>query len=569
MEKVRNQSEVAAFYNRISIGLLIGVVVAFALAAFFAYASQSALAEKHDLTMSAIEFMDGQTFLTSEVRAYAADAHEIHYENYNREVSETKRRERGLASLKAIGITPEEEALITRMSDLSNSIMPFEARAIDFVRKSGDHANAINEVFGLEYAGVVNEINSLNSKFRSILEERQEAKVETYVLLSRVMNIILGVMTIFTIFLQIKNMRYVRSEIITPVQRIQKEMIHISQGDLRANLDLKPDSSEIGQLISSVRITKNELTKYIGDISTQLSRMSEGKLDMDIDIDYIGNFKPIKESLQGILASLNSVIRQMGTSVMAAANAITDRTEKLSRGSDELAQGAAEQARVIEEISSTVRGLSSEMTTIAENATHSHRSTASAAANLERSSQKMREMQNAMEAINTASEGIKKITATISNIGSRTNIVAINAAIEAAKAGDIGRGFAVVADEVRNLATMCSDASRETDKLLDSTVRSVERGFEITHEITDAMNELIGVARDSADSVEDIADRSAKQATSLKDVADGFERITSVVQRNASTAKESAAAAEEMSRQAEKLTGLRGLFERFTLRKHQ
>lgn len=563
---VKNQSDVVMMYNRLSIGLLVCVVAVFALAAYFAYASQMALMEKYDQTMNAIRFTNGQTFLTSEVRAFAADGHQVHFDNYWKEVKENRNREIGVESLRAIGITQEEDAMISRMAEISNSLIPTEEAAIE-LRQKGQQQAAIDQVFGTEYANAVGEINKINAEFRKVLDEREQAKVDRYVMLSRIMNTVLGIMTICIIILQVKNMRYVRKELIQPVQRIQKEMINISKGNLEANLELVPDSSEIGQLIHSLRVTKMELKKYIGDISTKLSDMSDGKLDMDIDINYIGSFQPIKESMQGILKALNYMISQMSTSVTDTANAIVKRSEKVSKGSDTLASGAEEQAKIIEDMSSTVRSLSGEMTMIAESATHSHRDTASAATNLEKSSSKMHEMQSAMEQINTASEGIKKITETIANIGSRTNIVAINAAIEAAKAGDVGRGFAVVADEVRNLAIMCSDASRETDKLLEDTLRSVERGFAITHEITDAMGDLIEVSRASANSVEDIANRSSEQAASLKEVVNGFDHITNVVQQNAATAKESAAAAIELNSQAERLEGLRSLFERFVLRK--
>lgn len=567
MKEVKNQSAVVTMYNRLSIGLLIGVAVVFGLAAWFAYASQQALAERYDLTMNAIRFMNGQTFLTSEVRAYSADGHEVHYTNYWKEINENRNREIGLENLNRIGITDEERSLITRMASISNSLIPSEERAMKFVRENKDHQSAINEVFGTEYAAALAEINDLNAKFRGLLGERLEAKVSNYVTLSTSMNCLLGLLTVIMIVLQFKNMRYVKGELIEPIQRIRHEMIKISQGILENNYDLVPDSSEIGQLIGSLRTTKQELTKYIGDISTQLSLMSEGKLDMTIDIDYIGHFRPIKESLIGILKSLNHMIGQMGTSVTETAGAITERSSKVSHGSETLAHAASEQAHTIEEMSATVRKLSSEMTMIAENASKSYRKTASAATNLEVNSHKMEDMQSAMQEINTASEGIKKIMATIANIGSRTNIVAINAAIEAAKAGVAGRGFAVVADEVRNLATMCSDASRETDILLDSTVKAVERGFGITQEVTSAMHELIAVARESSDGVEEISNLSSEQANSLRHVVDGFAQITSSVHANAATAKESAAAAEEMNAQADRLENLRGLFDRFTLRK--
>jgi methyl-accepting chemotaxis protein len=176
------------------------------------------------------------------------------------------------------------------------------------------------------------------------------------------------------------------------------------------------------------------------------------------------------------------------------------------------------------------------------------------------SNSKMQEMSKAMEEIVIRSNEISKIIKTIDDIAFQTNILSLNAAIEAARAGQAGKGFAVVADEVGNLAKKSQEAAQNTALLIEQTIEAVQKGGEISAQTAEALRSVSMGAQKITNIVGDISAASADEANGIKQVTEGIDQISSVVQTNAATAQQSAAASEEMTRLAKNLTDDVGKF---------
>ena len=179
-------------------------------------------------------------------------------------------------------------------------------------------------------------------------------------------------------------------------------------------------------------------------------------------------------------------------------------------------------------------------------------------------------LKNDMAALDDNARAISQIMAVISDIADQTNLLALNAAIEAARAGEAGRGFAVVADEVRKLAekTMASttdvgnaikaiqDSAAKSMDQVDLTVGNIEKATELAIRSGDALREIVGMVDDTADQVRGIAAASEQQSASSEEINKSIMQVNTIAGETASAMQEAARAVSELAEQAQVLTGL-------------
>lgn len=158
-----------------------------------------------------------------------------------------------------------------------------------------------------------------------------------------------------------------------------------------------------------------------------------------------------------------------------------------------------------------------------------------------------------MNDINQSSKKIAEITGVIDGIAFQTNILALNASVEAARAGDQGKGFAVVADEVRNLAQRSAEAAREIKSLISASVERTSAGADQANQAGSTMQEIVGAISRVSDIISEISSASREQTAGIAQVADAVNQMDQGTQSNAALVEETAAAAESLKSQANQL----------------
>lgn len=342
--------------------------------------------------------------------------------------------------------------------------------------------------------------------------------------------------------------------IVKPVEELNDVAGKIAQGDLNVTVSCR-SHDEIGNLADSIRLTVERLKEYINyiqEISHVLSEMAEGKLTIELQYDYAGEFTVVKESLLYISRSLNQTLSE----ISQASDQVSSGSDQVSSGAQVLSQGALEQAAAVQELSATLQELSHRVKGSAQNAQDAYALAKETGQNVEISNQDMTEMTVAMQKIAAVSQEITQIVKTVEAIASQTNILSLNAAIESARAGEAGKGFSVVANEVRSLAQQVDTATKNIAELVQNVTVAIDSGTTI---VTKTEQSLLAVAEKSKhieSKLQEIADVSEGQSASIEQVNMGIEQISAVVQTNSATAQQCAAVSEEMSRQAKLLQEL-------------
>lgn len=273
MKKTMNQSTLTLILNGVSIFALLVVVVFVFLQVNVSTRLDDANLDRFNLTYDANRFMNASSFLTNEVRAYAATGNKEYYDAYWDEVNTQKNRESGIAAMQEIGITQEEQAMIDQMSAISDSLVPLEEEAMEKV-EAGRMEEALEFVYGEEYSTAIAKTNALKEEFLSAIDERAMAEVARLGKSANIMKVAMVVALFMVGVLQVSNLIITRKRLLAPVITVKDQMGEIARGNLSADFGLESDTSEIGRLVESIHETKRELKKYIKDIDFKLAQMA-------------------------------------------------------------------------------------------------------------------------------------------------------------------------------------------------------------------------------------------------------------------------------------------------------
>ncbi len=390
---------------------------------------------------------------------------------------------------------------------------------------------------------------------------------------------------VLIIIMFIASIRIIRS-ITGPISLLTTISTKVAEGDLSAGNQVSTNTQD-----SSVQNTNNEVAIMSDAISRMVSSLREKIQDAENAIEESNkNAAEIQKALEAAAVAEQSAnvktehMLQVADNLEEVANKLSFASETLAQTINECEQGANEQAQQItntseamEEMSMTVNevaqsaSLASNVTSETGNKTNDCGRIASEAISSMQEVQKLTtRLMNDMQSLDVSAKSIDQVMGVISEIADQTNLLALNAAIEAARAGEAGRGFAVVADEVRKLAEKTMDSTNEVAKIINeiqqnasqsltqttASFSAIEKATELVMQSGETLSEIANMTQNSAEQVHSIATAAEEQSVTTKHIKDNMNQVNEIALVTVQSMGEATQSVQELKDQAHELTKL-------------
>ncbi|MCT4583577.1 MAG: methyl-accepting chemotaxis protein [Peptostreptococcaceae bacterium] len=346
----------------------------------------------------------------------------------------------------------------------------------------------------------------------------------------------------------IKSINNIMEVIVEPIKESSKVLNKLSDGELNYHM--------IGEYLGDYKIIKGDLNKtidnlnsYIYEMGNVLDCISKRDFDVEIEFEFKGDFKKVGDYLESIINNLNDIFKKIKLSMNDLSDLsfnVLDLAQNVSASSD---IQASKVLNLKENVDFIVDGIESTNKTVSEVECISNKSIEST----KDGKDKMSKMIAAMDDIKEASSNISKIIKVINEISFQTNFLALNASVEAARAGQNGKGFAVVAQEVRNLANRSSKASSDTEKLIENTLEKVDYGYELSIQASSSMNDISDGNIKTKDLIYDMIKDFENENAILVDIKTDIDDIYQIILDNKDMSLQSKDASEELRHKVEKI----------------
>lgn len=358
-----------------------------------------------------------------------------------------------------------------------------------------------------------------------------------------------GVCTLAGLLISVLFILRLARSISRPVKNVTDRMVSLSDGDLHTEIVHVHTKDELEVLSRTLDTTVDSVNRYISDIQQVLTQIADGNLKVEPKVDYRGDFVLIKGSLSTIVHSMNETICDF----KSAAGRLAGMAEELSGQSGQLHQASMEQNQATEALVSEVTHVKEQLASVTKSSSQTQTKTGEITRRVQEANIQMAALSGAMDDISANAQEITKIARAIEDIAFQTSILALNASVEAARAGSAGKGFAVVADEVKQLAGKSAEAAQSAVNMVANTRNVIQTGVELNASTAESLQAISGVSEEISEISDQLAMAVQGQENALAVMEGRIETISSIADRNLRNAGETEQSSGFLSREAEAL----------------
>ena len=341
------------------------------------------------------------------------------------------------------------------------------------------------------------------------------------------------------------------------LEQIEKMIQNIERGFFMYRIKLKCENQQIETIRNNINSLANNLQMKISSISNVLLDFGESHFESRVpeDLDMVGTYGSLKSSTSLVgnnVSELLAMILTTGDKLNEDITILSASSQNLSINANEAASSLEETAASLEEITSNIR-----------NNTQSIAKMSALSFNVTKSVKEGEELANqtttAMDEINTQVNLVNEAISVIDNIAFQTNILSLNAAVEAATAGEAGKGFAVVAQEVRNLASRSAEAAKEIKDIVELATKKANEGKEIANSMIEGYKDLNSNVSQTVTLISDIEMASKEQLLGIEQINDAVNNLDAQTQQNAMVSNQINDLSREVSELSSKLVSAANL----------